>query len=221
MKNIKYLCIFGLAISTLLVVKINVNNKRAEDASKLPKEIVESKSFIRWITNAKNKGADIDSDEFRLQEEYEVFSVTNIRVYSLDKPENNILLKETLAQYPNEKKVVFSPNRKMFLDYRDSPTGIDPTVRIFGLRGNKIIDSRVVQCFDKNNCYFDRAYFLTDDLLVVHEISTAAHGMSCTRASICKLTFKTHVVNLSDNKVKTYYSKEQSFSIDEWIRKNS
>ena len=221
MRNLKYLCIFGLIISTGLVVKVNVDNKRAEDASKLPKEVVESKSFIRWITNAKNKGADIDSDEFRLREEYETFSVTNVKVYSLDKPENNALLKETLAQNANEKRVVFSPNGKMLLDYRDSPTGINPTIRIFGLRGNKIVDSQIIRCFDQNNCYFDRAYFLTDDLLVVHEISTAAHGMSCTRANICKLTFKTHVVNLADNKIKSYYSKEKSFSIDEWITKNS
>ena len=67
--------VFG--IFTILVtmgVTSNIMQQKAVDRSKLPTKIEQSKGFQRWITNLKNKDLKTEADEFRLQEEVELYN---------------------------------------------------------------------------------------------------------------------------------------------------
>lgn len=197
------ICIF-LLIS--LGVYSNVRQQTTIDKSKLASEVENSKGFQRWITNLKNNDLDVSGDDFRLLEENEIYNTKWTKVTSLTEGTNRQLFDKTLRDNVNIKKVVFSPSKQAFIDYRQ-PT----QVRFYGLREGKIVDSRLIECVPSINCYVDRAYFITDDTLVVSEISRNIDkddktAPSCTLDQTCTYTFKVHVINLATNSRGIYES---------------
>lgn len=212
--NINALIIAGII---LLVVAVAVSNKVKElevDHSKLPQKVAESRGFIRWITNLKNKDFVIDADEFRLKEENEIYNTKWVKVYSIDEPGRAEEFAKNITDHQNLDKVIFSPSGKQFLDFRNiQREGYAPNeVHHYGQRDNKIIDSRLVDCSVRSNCYFDRAYFLDNDVFVISEISRNIDkkdttAPDCQPTQECSYTFKVHVVDLVNNSRLIYESK--------------
>ena len=85
-------------------------------------------------------------------------------------------------------------------------------VRLYGLKEDKILDARVLDCSVKGNCYFDRAYFLDNDVFVISEFSRNINkkdpaATECMVTDTCTYTIKIHVVDMVHNKRLVYESK--------------
>ncbi len=218
-KNLK----IGLASLLFLFVGggvyLNLREKAAIDNSKIPPKVEEDRSFQRWITNAKNKDIPIEADEFRLAEENEIYNTRWMKVYSLDEPGREEEFEQTLEANRNIDHIIFSPSDRIFLDYRNIKRGDYKAheVHLYGQNEDKIIDARILECYNNNNCYFDRAYFLDNDVFVVHEFSLANKVDLCPKDETCSYTFKVHLVDLINNKRWIYESNEKPLEFD-WAK---
>jgi len=203
--------IFGL-IGT--GVYLNKYEEMQIDRSKLPKKVEDSNGFQRWITNLKNKDLVIEADEFTMLEENEIYNTKWVKVYSIDDEVRKKEYDENIENKQNIKKVIFSPSGMQYLDYRpEIRDGYQPNeVHHYGVRDNQIIDSRIVDCSIRANCYFDRAWFLDNDVFVITEISRNIDKKNtttpiCLPTETCTYTYKIHVVDLVRNSRLIYESR--------------
>ena len=191
----------------------NIKQQLAVDESKLPEKLEANNLFQRWITNLKNNDVDVGADDFRLFEEAEVYNTMWVTIKSIDDPGVEEWFNEELLTHQGLDKVVFSPSDKEFIDLRHVLRGeynINE-VRFLGQKEDKILDSKVVDCSIRANCYFDRAYFLDNDVFVVTEISRNIHKHDdtaelCPIDEICTYTIKLHLIDLIQNKRLVYES---------------
>jgi hypothetical protein len=218
MKRIKLSLNSILAVLVFVAVGLgvysNISEQFAVDRSKLPLKVELYKGFQRWITNLKNKGLDIKADEFRLKEENEIYNTKWVKVYSDDDEVVKADFEKKLVELKNVKKVVYSPSERVYIDFRNEPRDgyAANEARLYGQLDDKIIDARILDCSIRANCYFDRAYFLENDFLVISEISRNIDKKDtvtpeCLPTQMCTYTFKTHVIDIKHNKRWIYESK--------------
>ena len=196
------------------IVYINIQKQQAVDRSKIPEKVEMNKGFQRWITNLKNKGLTIEADEFKLLEENEIYNTKWLKIYSMDQEGVTELFEQAIASHQDIKKVIFSPSKRQFIDYRsEERDGYNANeVHYYGLREDKVVDARILDCSAKANCMFDRAYFLDNDVFVISEISRnidkkAVDAPPCTPNNKCTYSFKLHVIDLNRNSRLIYESK--------------
>ena len=211
-------------LSVISGVFLNIKQQMSIDRSKLPKKVEGDRLFQRWITNIKNNDFEIEADEFELKEEHEIYNTTWMNVYSIEEPEQKALYEKTITDSKNVEKIIFSPNQQVFVDYRRVPKGeaMENEVRLYGLKEDKIIDARVLDCSLKGNCYFDRAYFLDNDVFVISEFSRDINkkdtsAPNCTINEACTYTIKIHIVDLVHNKRLVYVSKPFEIVLSDFI----
>ncbi|MFH1668105.1 MAG: hypothetical protein ABH884_03750 [Candidatus Komeilibacteria bacterium] len=194
-------------------VFLNIKQQLAVDESKLPEKLEANNLFQRWITNLKNNDVDVGADDFRLFEEAEIYNTMWVTIKSIDDPGVEEWFNNELLIHQDLDKVVFSPSDKEFIDFRHVLRGeynINE-VRFLGQKEDKILDSKVVDCSIRANCYFDRAYFLDNDVFVITEISRNIHKRDdtaelCPVDEICTYTIKLHLIDLIQNKRLVYES---------------
>src|SRR3990167_419168 len=223
MKNIAiFSSVLGIFLLTGATVYFNIQEQRAVDRSKIPEKVEAGKGFQKWITNLKNKDFVIEADEFRLVEENEIYNTKWIKIYSVEEPGKQEELDNTLSEHKDTKGVVFSPSEEEFVDYRNIERYGYQTyeVRLYGLKEDKIIDARILDCSPKANCYFDRAYFLDNDVFVISEISRKVNKneqltTACLVSEPCEYSFKVHVVDLKKNSRLIYESKPFTVVLNE------
>lgn len=217
--------VFGILAFVVAGVYSNVKEQRAVDRSKLPEKVEQSRGFQRWITNLKNKDIEIEADEFNLVEENEIYNTRWMTVTSIEEEGKKQEFEDTIKAHQNIKKVVFSPSEREFIDYRNEIRGtptqpIKPNeVRFYGQKDDRIIDARILDCSVRANCYFDRAFFLDNDVFVVTEISRNISKKDtttalCSSSEICTYTFKVHVIDLINNSRLIYESKSLDDILD-------
>lgn len=209
------------ALSTLFLVTAiagatYVNYKQAKDVdrTKIPPKLELAKPFQKWITNLKNKGLIIEADEFRLKEESEIYNSQWMTVYNIDDTGVMDQFNANISKYLKTKGVVYSPSNRQFIDYRNEPRdgyGANQ-IHYYGLRDDKLLDARLLDCATNLNCFFDRAYFLDNDVFVVSEISRnldkrADNIPPCSASEMCTYTVKIHLVDLNKNSRLVYESK--------------
>jgi len=207
-------------------VALNLREQKAVDMSKLPQKVEQFRQFQRWITNLKNKDLIIEADEFRMIEDVEIYNTKWMKVYSLDEPGKRAEFENYLLQRKNTEKIVFSPSELELIDYRNiSRDGyLSNEAHFYGQKEDKIVDARVLDCSTKANCYFDRAYFLSNDLFVITEISRNINKKdpttpNCATSETCMYTFKLHLVDLINNSRLVYESKPFEAVLDQLIPK--
>lgn len=207
-------CILLIFSSVVLTVYINYQKQRTQDHSKLPAKVENSKGFQKWVTNLKNKGFDISADDFKLKEENEIYNTKWIKIFSYDNDDIKKVFEDTLKNNPESKQIVYSPSDRQFIDYRTIVRGdYQPNeARYYGLRDDKILDARILDCSTKANCYFDRAYFLDNDVFVISEFSrdidkNVVLAQECLGTDLCEYTVKIHVIDLNNNKRYVYESR--------------
>lgn len=218
--KIPYILVAIISISIAVGVYSNVLEQKSIDRSKLPQKVEENNGFQRWITNLKKKEIETEADEFRLIEENEVYNTKWMKVYSADDEKMSKEYEKILENNRNIEKVIYSPSDRIFIDFRFEPRdGYDAgEVRYFGQSDDKIIDLRALGCKNKTNCYFDRGYFLENDLFVVSELSLSLNeNQRCKRNEECLYTFKIHVVDLKHNKRLIYESLEKKLILEKTI----
>lgn len=219
LKNFLTFVLFSLVATG---VYANVQEQRAVDRSKIPQKVEESKGFQRWITNLKNKDINVAADEFRLLEENEIYNTKWMKVYSLDEAGKKEEYENYINSLKEVKKVVFAPSGRELIDYRNiERDGYKPNeVHFYGLKEDKIIDARILDCSVRANCYFDRAYFLDNDVFVISEFSRNIDKKDetaplCEMAELCTYTVKVHVIDLIKNSRLIYESKPMDLVFSE------
>lgn len=212
----KLTIILTVAIFFLIVagVYVNIKKQQAVDSSKIPQKVELSRQFQRWITNLKNKSINVSADDFTLVEKNEIYNTRWMTVYSMDDPVKKAEYENTLKTMSGVDGVVFSPSGRELIDYRNQVRGdyLPNQVHFYGQKEDKIIDARLLDCISEANCYFDRAYFLDNDVFVISEISRNFTKKDtsvpvCTIDSPCTYTIKLHVINLIKNSRFVYESK--------------
>jgi len=213
--TIEHVLVFLIFLLVGFGVYINVQEQLSIDRSKLPEKVEEHKGFQRWITNLKNKDLDfVDADEFSLIEENEIYNTKWMQVYSLDEEGRQEEFEKTIEEHRGIDKVIFSPSERLFIDYRHLRRGDYEAneVHFYGVRDDKIIDARILDCSKRANCYFDRAYFLSNDVFVISEFSRTIHKKDTTTPEClidteCEYSIKIHVIDLINNSRLVYESK--------------
>lgn len=214
-KNLLFSISAGLlAIAVAAATCINYKQDKDVDRTKIPAKLESSRNFQKWITNLKNKDLIIEADEFRLNEENEIYNTKWMSVFNIDDAGVTEKFNSTILKYKGTKGVVYSPSERQFIDYRNIPRdgyGADQ-IHYYGLRDDKLLDARLLDCPLSLNCYFDRAYFLDNDVFVVSEISRnldkrAENNPICAIDQICTYTIKVHLVDLNKNSRLVYESK--------------
>ena len=206
------ICILLTASSVILTIYVNYQKQRAQDHSKLPAKVENNKGFQKWVTNLKNKSLDVSADDFKLKEENEIYNTKWMKIFSYDNDDIKKVFEETLKNNPEAKQVVYSPSKRQFIDYRAAVRGdyLPNEARYYGLRDEKILDARILDCSTKANCYFDRAYFLDNDVFVISEFSRDVDKNivteECLSTALCEYTVKVHVIDLNNNKRYVYES---------------
>jgi hypothetical protein len=203
----------GIFSLVLLGGAMNTRQQLKTDRSKIPDKVEASRGFQRWITNLKNKDIEINADELRLVEENEIYNTKWMKVTSIDSKGARADYDKNLESHREIPKIIFSPSDREYIDYRnENRDGFGPTeVHFYGLKDDKIIDARILDCSKRANCYFDRAYFLDNDVFVISEFSRNIHKHDdttplCAPEKICTYTIKLHVVDLKNNSRLVYES---------------
>ena len=224
--NLNKILILIIFLGVGLGLYVNIQTQRSIDKSKLPERLEQDRLFQRWITNLKNKGLDIEADEFVLKEENEIYNTTWMTVYSADDSEQKGIYEETVKEHMGLDKVVFSPNERVLVDFRNVDRGdvMKNEVRLYGLKDDKIIDARILDCSLKGNCYFDRAYFLDNDVFVITEFSRNIDKkdpsvVECKMDELCTYTVKLHYVDIVHNSRAVYVSKPFDIVLSDWLEK--
>jgi len=228
-----YIIIILIIILTGLGVYSNIYQQKAQDNSKLPSKIEEDGGYQRWIKNLKNKGFKIEAEEFILTEEEQIYNTKWINIKSIDDKGIEEYFNQTINDNKNIDKIIYSPSDRSFLDYRNIvKTAVSPEgnfyqpyeVRFFGIRDSKLIEARILECYNKANCYFDRAYFLSNDVFVVSEFSLEVKNkdsndygnldiIPCNIDQFCEYTIKIHLLDLVNNSKKTYESNTKQINL--------
>ena len=192
----------------------NIMEQKSVDHSKIPAKVEDDSAFQRWITNLKNKDIEISADDFKLLEKVEIYNTKWMKVYSIEDPARKEEFLNNLESHKNTAKIVYSPSEREYLDYRNiERDGYLPNeVHFYGQKEDKIIDARILDCSARNNCYFDRAYFLSNDVFVVTEVSRNVDKKdltvaTCAITEVCTYTFKLHLIDLINNSRLVYESK--------------
>lgn len=224
-KYFNFFLIFIIFVSIALGVYQNQLKKASIDRTKIPLKVEEDRDFQRWNTNIRNKGLEITPEDFILVEENEVYNSQWIKITSVDNPQAKAAFDQNLIDHKETKKIVFAPSGTMYLDYRNVfKDGYFPNqVHLYGLKEDKLLDARILDCSERGNCYFDRAYWMDNDVFIITEWSRDISKKDitipeCPVTSICTYAIKLHMVDLKHNKRYIYKSKTFDINLSEWIQ---
>ena len=110
------------------------------------------------------------------------------------------------------KDTALSPNEREIVNYDYSNRfGFLPTeVFFYGLREDKILRTKIVDCDLESNCFFSRASFLDNHVFFVIQMSLKDYSKkepkTCDPTKVCTYTFKVHLVDLINNSRSVYES---------------
>lgn len=207
--KILFVFIFGLVS---LVVYSNISEQRSIDKSKIPTKLEENSKFQKWITNAKNKDIEIEADKFKFVEDSNIFNTIWTSTSSIDNEQVRADYERNMGILSKFKTSEYSPNEREIVNFDNSERfGFTANqVFFYGLREDKILLTRVVDCEIESNCYFHRAGFLDNHVFFVAELSlkdfTKKNPVTCEPKGVCKYSFKIHFIDLVNNSRTVYES---------------
>ena len=207
--KILFVFIFGLVS---LVVYSNISEQRSIDKSKIPAKLEENSKFQKWLTNAKNKDINVEADKFKFVEDSNIFNTIWTSTSSIDNDQVRIDYERNMEILSKFKTSEYSPNEREIVNFDNSERfGFTANqVFFYGLREDKILLTRVVDCEIESNCYFHRAGFLDNHVFFVAELSlkdfTKKNPVTCDPKSVCKYSFKIHFIDLVNNSRTVYES---------------
>lgn len=211
-KHLDKFLISGIFLGVILTVFFNIKEQLSIDRSKIPSKLEENSKFQKWLTNAKNKDMQIEADNFSFVEDSNIYNTIWTSTYSIDKDEFRKQYEENMAFLRTFKTSEESPNEREIVNYDNSDRfGFTANqVFFYGLREDKILLTRVVDCEFEENCFFHRAGFLDNHVFFVAELSlkdfSKKNPITCDPKQVCKYSFKIHLVDLMNNSRTVYES---------------
>ena len=201
--------IFGLVS---LTVYSNISEQMSIDKSKIPTKLEENSKFQKWLTNAKNKDIDVEADKFKFVEDSNIFNTIWTSTSSIDNEQVRADYERNMGILSKFKTSEYSPNEREIVNFDNSERfGFTANqVFFYGLREDKILLTRVVDCEIESNCFFHRAGFLDNHVFFVAELSlkdfTKKNPVTCDPKDVCKYSFKIHFIDLVNNSRTVYES---------------
>jgi hypothetical protein len=199
---------------------INIIQELQADETKIPLDLEQNGTFSKWLTNIKNKefglienGEEMSADSFTKVSESNIFNTIWTSTTSIDNDEARNEYEKNMELLKSYKTSAESPNEREIVNYDPSIRfGFNPNeVFFYGLREDRILKTKVVDCDVYSNCYFDRAGFLDNHVFFVSEVSlkgfSKENEATCDPTTMCEYTFKIHLVDLMNNQRTEYESK--------------
>lgn len=226
--NINSFLMTIILVLVVIVVYSNISEKLAVDKTRLPEKVELSKGYQKWNTNLRNSDLKVETDKIRLKEKNEVYNMANMIIKSMDDEDTIEEFNKEIDLHRELNQVVFAPSDRAFIDYRAKNRGEATTrmllpneARFYGVRDNKLIDAMILRCKKELNCYFDRAFFISNDLFVITEVSRNVNREEaitpCDITELCTYTFKIHVIDLINNSNHVYESLPLEFVLADKI----
>lgn len=226
-RHIEIFLLSVIFLSVTIGASINIYKNLSVDRSRLPNKVINHRGYQRWYTNLRNKGLDyINTNDFFLTSENEIYNTKWLKISQFEENdrESREKFEAYIQEHRNIQKVIFSPSERMFVDYRNiNRKGYPPNeVQLYGVRDDKIIDARILDCSVRANCYFDRAYFISNDLFVISEFSRTIdkkdqNVTSCPIDQLCEYSIKIHLIDLINNSRLVYESKPFNIVLEKLI----
>ncbi len=189
----------------------NIADQESENGSTLPAKITKNENFTAWVDEIAVRSADaqidLSPDRFDRKDEREIYFWDRLNLSTLD-DEEFLEEKDALWEtYSGLDGVTFSPNGKIFIDYRNifRRELNRNQVNLYGQRESILIDARILDCTMPNRCFFDTGYFINEDTFVIHELTVENTQEDCSlERNVCNYTVKIHLVELHNNKRSLY-----------------
>lgn len=212
MKHLDKLLVIFIIFLISLGVGINLNQQYSVDRTKIPSKLESNGKFQKWLTNVKNKNIPLEADNMKFIEDSNIFNTIWTSTASIDDPKNRSFYEENIKSLSLYKESEFSPNEREIVNYSDTDRfGYGPNeVFFYGLREDKVLQTRIVKCELEENCFFHRAGFLDNHVFFISEVSlhnfNKENPVICAPSQICQYSFKVHLVDLNNNSIVTYQS---------------
>lgn len=211
MKNLDKLLITLIGILVAFGVAINIREQYSIDKTKLPTKLETNSKFRSWLSNLKDKGLDLDADNFNYIEENDIFNTLNLSTESLDNEISRKNYEQNMAALLEFKESAVSPNEREVVNFSETDRlgFFANEVFFYGLREERILKTKIADC-KIANCNFHRAAFLDNHVFFVMELSQKSEkGIEpalCTKEEVCEYSFKAHLVDLNNNSRTVYES---------------
>jgi hypothetical protein len=212
MKHLDKLLVIFIIFFISLGVGINLNQQYSVDRTKIPSKLESNGKFQKWLTNVKNKNIPLEADNMKFIEDSNIFNTIWTSTTSIDDPKNRSFYEENIKSLSLYKESEFSPNEREVVNYSfGNRFGYGSNeVFFYGLREDKVLQTRIVKCELEENCYFHRAGFLDNHVFFISEVSlhnfNKENPAICSPSQICQYSFKVHLVDLNNNSIVTYQS---------------
>lgn len=212
--------IITIAILIATGVSLNIQKQYSIDRSKIPSKLEANGKFQRWLTNVKNKNIPLEADNLRFIEDSNIFNTIWTSTMSIDDENNKRFYDENILALSKLKESEFSPNEREVVNYTyGSRFGYNSNeVFFYGLREDKVLQTRIVKCELEANCYFHRAGFLDNHVFFISEVSLhdfdKENPITCQPTENCKYSFRVHLVDLNNNSIITYKSEPFEATLD-------
>jgi len=195
-----------------LGVGINLNQQYSVDRTKIPSKLESNGKFQKWLTNVKNKNIPLEADNLKFIEDSNIFNTIWTSTTSIDNPKNRVFYEDNIKSLKTLKESEFSPNEREVVNYSNNYRfGYNSNeVFFYGLREDKVLQTRIVKCEIEENCYFHRAGFLDNHVFFISEVSLYKfddkNPITCLPSENCQYSFKVHLIDLNNNSIMTYES---------------
>lgn len=214
MKHLDKFLIFLIAILIGVGVSLNVKEQLSVDKSKIPSKLEADSQFQKWITSTRKKEIMVEADNFRFIEDSNIYNTLWTSSVSIDNDEARRLYEQNMKLLRTFEKYAESPNEREIVNFENSIRfGFNPNeVFFYGLREDRILRTKVLDCSTESNCIFVRSSFLDNHVFFVVEISLKdfdeKNPLRCAKNEVCTYTFKVHLVDLINNSRMVYESQD-------------
>jgi hypothetical protein len=224
-KNLDKILIILVAFMVTGVILKNFYDEYSIDKTKLPLKVETHPRFQSWKSNLKDNNLNIDGDNFKLIKDSNIFNTIWTTTISIDDEVARKLYEENMqtllsfkesAKSPNEREVVnFTPTDRFGYTYKD--------VFFYGLREDRILSTKIANCYQHVTCNFHRAAFIDNHVFFITELSQKTvpeeEFKGCQEDEICEYTFKIHLVDLNNNSRTVYESETVIESYNKLVNK--
>jgi hypothetical protein len=212
MKNLDKILILTISLLIAGVISLNISEQYSIDKTKLPIKLETHSRFQRWLSNLKDKGVDLEADKFTFLKDSNIYNTIWTSTISIDDEISRKMYEDNMKVLLEYKESIKSPNEREIVNFTmaDRFGFSAKTVFFYGLREDRILSTKIADCYQHFTCNFHRGAFMDNHVFFIMELSQKfvpeAEFKGCELDEVCDYTFKVHLVDLNNNSRNIYES---------------
>jgi hypothetical protein len=212
MKHLDKILIIAIAIFIAIGISSNLYEQYSIDKTKLPLKLETHSRFQRWLSNLKDKGVDLEADRFTFLKDSNIYNTIWTSTISIDDEVSRKMFEDNMKVLAEYKESIKSPNEREIVNFtmEDRFGYAAKTVFFYGLREDRILSTKIADCYQHFTCNFHRGAFMDNHVFFIMELSQKAvpdaEFKGCELDEVCDYTFKVHLVDLNNNSRNIYES---------------